>query len=162
VLAFVGGRETVGPSAGEDGPTAFVAFVGRDRRFWTDWFNPRGFRHCCPFWFDPELERWVVLDSTHGGVSLITLRPDEFDRWLVVLQRSGARFLAIPRRRSPAFFFRLGLWCVPFTAHAIGARSRAWRPIGLWRDLLRQGATPAFQGFRRAEDQGPAGSAGKP
>lgn len=148
----------------EDGPAAFVAFLGRRRTWWTDWFNPPGFRHCLPFWFDPEIERWVVLDSTHGGVSVIHLAPLEFDRWVLLLQRAGARFLRVPRRRSPAFFGRLGLWCVPFTAHVVGSASRAWRPIGLWRDLVRHGAVPAFAPLEAADDQdqGPACPPGEP
>jgi hypothetical protein len=124
---------------------AFVAFIGRQRReFWTDLLNPKGFRHCHPFWYDPMAERWIIMDGTQGNITVDALTPAQFDHWLDVMQRAGAVFLGVRKKISPIFLTRLGLWCVPLTAHAIGSRSRAFRPIGLFRDLMRDGAVRAF------------------
>lgn len=41
---------------------------------------------------------------------------------------------------------RLGFWCAPAVAHLLGIRSCALVPIQLYRDLLRRGATPAYEG----------------
>ena len=124
---------------------AFIAFVGRHRRdFWTDLLNPVGFRHCHPFWYDPICERWIITDCTQGNITVDALTPAQFDHWLLIMQRAGAVFLGVKRQVSPHFLTRLGIWCVPFTAHAVGSSSRAFRPIGLFRDLVREGAVPAF------------------
>ena len=130
-------------------PNMFVLFLGRKRRYWTDWLCSENFRHCAPFWFDAHIQRWVIMDSVPLGIHYAHLSPEEFDEWLVLVKRAGARILRTNKRNSPHFFSRLGLWCVPFTAHVIGSRSSAWRPEGLWRDLLKEGAVPAFDNQRQ-------------
>ncbi len=145
--------------------SAYVMFLGRQRSYWTDWFNPQGYRHCFPFWFDGDADHWVIAENNHDRLNVILLKPHEFDHWLLVMQRAGCSCLQVERKSSPHFFFRLGLWCVPFTAHAVGSRSRAFRPIALWRDLVRDGARPAFVGRPkdfRDNDEVTKGPARKP
>lgn len=125
-------------------PHAYVGFMGYKRKHWPDYLNPKGFFHCFPFWYDADVGLWIVSETYLGGISIKTMTPEKFDKWLIILQKAGAKILQVDKKPSPHFFFRLGLWCVPYTAHAVGSKSRAWRPITLWRNLLRDGAIPAF------------------
>lgn len=119
---------------------AYALFVGGERRGWWDWFTDPGCRHVSAMWFDGLLERWIVLDYVSHGVTVQALLPDEYSNWLIdQLSLESATLIKVDRRVSRSLAGRPGLWCVPLTAHAVGSRSRAWRPRALMRDLLREG-----------------------
>jgi len=131
----------VGPS-----PTWFVLFSGEDRRtHLIDYISPKDFLHCCAFFFDPQGERWCVYDVNRGGVAIAAMPPEVFDVWIMRMkQERGGRVLKVDwksRRRPP---IQIGMWCVVAVRYAIGCRSLALRPIGLWRDLLKEGAQEVF------------------
>ncbi|TXH12884.1 MAG: hypothetical protein E6R03_12155 [Hyphomicrobiaceae bacterium] len=127
-------------------PAYFVMFTGVKRReHMIDWISPLAFQHCFAFFYDPSAERWMLYEVNRGGAGILALKGDEFDRWLTFMRWQGGRVLRIdtppPRNRPP---FQLGMWCVVAVRHMVGIRSRAIRPIGLWRDLLKAGASEVF------------------
>jgi hypothetical protein len=124
----------------------FVAFYGKGyRQHWWDWILPMDRQHVMAFGYSAHAERWLVYDVTAGQTFIRALTKEAFVSWLrilpahrkILLVESGV-FEAPPR-------WRFGFWCVPAVAHLIGVRSRALRPAAFYRDLLRLGATPAFE-----------------
>lgn len=148
------------------GANAFVLFQGTDRTAWWDVFTRPGYRHVAAFWFDGASGRWVVLEYQSARLVVMVLEPEAFDSWLLDRQvNHGARVLRVRAREWSSKWGRLGLWCVPVTAHLVGSRSRAFTPAGLWRDLVREGAVPAFDGRQEpvsAHDESPEAPAGGP
>lgn len=133
--------DPIGPA-----PTWYVLFVGEEKRsHWVDWVSPRAFQHVCTFCFDARAARWIVYDVNRGGTAVNALAPDEFDAWIWYMRkRKGARVLEVNRRPARRLPVQIGMWCVVAVRYAIGSRSLALRPVGLWRDLLAEGAQEVF------------------
>lgn len=120
-------------------------FCGEDKRtHLIDYISPKAFLHCCAFFFDADSERWCVYDVNRGGVAIVALKPEEFDVWITFMRRRGARVLKASWKPGIRLPLQIGMWCVVAVRYAIGSRSLALRPIGLWRDLLREGAEEVF------------------
>ena len=126
-------------------PRWYVMFSGEQKhKHLIDWISPKAFLHCCAFFYDPRGERWIVYDVNRGGVALVALTTDEFDVWMTYMRRQGARVLMIDWKQTHRLPLQIGMWCVVAVRYAIGSKSLAIRPIGLWRDLLREGAVEVF------------------
>lgn len=125
----------------------FAAFLPRERSCWWDWLSPRDFRHVHCFGFAAAAGVWLHYSVGRGRTELAALRPEAFDLYIIGLRNEGARILRYEPAGRPGRRLRVGFWCTPAAAHLMGARSSALRPVGLYRDLLRQGAKPAFEGL---------------
>lgn len=122
----------------------YVAFFGATRDHWWDRLSPPGFEHVLAFAYAAHAERWVVYDVGRDRTVIRTLTADAFTRWIAGLPagRTIVHFEAGDAPAPPAN--RVGFWCSIAVAHLVGVRSRALRPVALYRDLLAQGARPAF------------------
>lgn len=127
-------------------PRWFVMFTGEGKRkHWVDWLSPLGFQHVLAFAYDAGGQRWIVYDVHRIGTVITALPSNQFDIWLPTMLRGGAKVLAVDVRSRPRVWWRFGFACVGAVRHLVGASSRAWRPIGLWRDLRRAGAEECFR-----------------
>ncbi len=123
----------------------YVAFFdGPARYWWTPLCRP-GFRHVCAFAYDAEHAVWLLYDVTMTRTHIRAQSSEQMDAWCARLpaNRTIVRFASPPEPEPPAF--RLGFWCAPAVAHLVGVASRALRPEALYRDLVAQGALPAFE-----------------
>lgn len=123
----------------------FVAFLGAPVGHWADVLSPGWCRHVLAFGYCPRAAAWVWVDPANPA-PLVAAAPaaDAFYATLAELVAAGARVLRVESR--PARGRPLLLTCVSVVAWLVGARSRALRPVGLYRDLLAAGAVPAFCG----------------
>lgn len=133
-VAFNGGHELTGEGLR----------IESRRRHFVDWLSPRGFWHVYAFAYDAAAKRWLVYEVNRGGTAIVALTSDQFDNYVGYIRAGGARVLAVDVRMRPRAWLQIGMWCVVAMRHLLGARSRALRPIGLWRDLKRAGAQEAF------------------
>lgn len=125
----------------------YVMFMGQERETLLDYFSPPGFRHVLAFWFDSRIDGWVIYNVCGDRTAINVLYGQTFDRWLLIRRRAGSRILAVPAGvENPRRILFSPYHCVTAVAHAVGTKSRALRPIALWRDLLREGANEAFIG----------------
>jgi hypothetical protein len=125
----------------------YVGFLdGSDARkkMLVDYLSPKGFRHVCAFGFDARVECWLVYDVSLKGTVIFALKPPEFDSWLTTMRRGGMRVLSVAPKPARKFWMNAGFYCVTAIKHLTGVGGWALRPIGLWRALLRAGATEAF------------------
>lgn len=124
----------------------YVAFYGKGRReLWWDWLCPLDFQHVLAFGYVAHADRWLVYDVTQARTFVRALTPQVISAWIESLPEHR-KILLFEGGDAPARpFWRTGFWCVPAVAHLIGAPSRALRPRALFRDLVRLGATPAFE-----------------
>lgn len=133
----------------DDPPSGFpsawyVAFFGTSRRHWWDWMSPPGFYHVLAFAYAAHAERWVIYDVARDRTIIRALTADAFLLWIAGLP-TGRRIVLFEAGDAPARpAMRLGFWCSTAVAHLVGVRTRALRPAALYRDLLAQGARPAF------------------
>lgn len=124
----------------------FVAIYGKGYRdHWWDWLLPLHSQHVLAFGYSVHAERWLVYDVTKGRTWVRAYTPEVFPDWLAALPDNRRIVKIEPVSESTPPAWRFGFWCVPAVAHLIGVRSRALRPAAFYRDLLRLGATPAFE-----------------
>jgi hypothetical protein len=123
----------------------YVAFYNDARRHWWSWMCRDGFRHVAAFAYDAEAAVWLVYDVTLSRTVIRALSSSQMDAWVDALPANHriVRFEAAAQPRPPGL--RVGFWCAPAVAHVVGVASRALRPEALYRDLLAQGARPAFE-----------------
>ena len=127
-----------------------VAFYGRAPWYWR-WLVGNGFRHCSAFGYAAFPGVWVFVEP--GLCGLRVQFADQVNAWrrIELLVRAKAVILAGPRLDPRARhvgpvrgIFRFAPWCVAVVVSVIGSGSRALRPFGLFRDLLRDGWTYVF------------------
>lgn len=123
----------------------YVAFFNDERRHWWSPLCRDGFRHVAAFGVDAEAGVWLLYDVTLNRTILRALSAERLHAWVDALP-ANARILHFETPRDPVGTdLRVGFWCAPAIAHLVGVRSRALRPEALYRDLLAQGARPAFE-----------------
>ena len=119
----------------------YIAFYGGPRHWWT-WLTHPEFRHVVAFAYAAHAERWLVYDVGQHRTLIRAFTTDVFKRWIAGLPAERKIVLFESDRKAPPM--RIGFWCTTAVAHLVGCRSRALRPQALYRDLLAQGARPAF------------------
>lgn len=126
-------------------PNWFVAFYNVGQRYWWSRLCRDGFRHVAAFGYCAEQAAWLLYDVTTCRTLIRILTPSQMDAWVAALpdNRTVLEYQPTEEPAEPAF--RLGFWCTPAVAHLVGARSRALRPEAFYRDLIAQGARPAFE-----------------
>lgn len=148
-----------------------VAFVDdpRSPRRWWDVLCRSGFRHVQAWGWDADAGVWVVYSVFTDSTMVDALPPgdlaDSVIGGICAVSSAVLRFEP-PARPEQGRMLRLGFWCVPAVAHLLGIRTGALVPHQLYRDLLRRGATPAYEGclggiIERTEDR-PGGRGGQP
>jgi hypothetical protein len=134
----------------------YVCFMGAERRHWWDCLSPPGFYHVLAFAYAARAERWLIYDVGQDRSIIRALPAADFDRWISALP-PGRTIVHFEAGDAPARpFHRAGFWCATAVAHLVGARTRALRPHALYRDLLAQGARPAFQEPEIAQPESPS------
>ena len=123
----------------------YVAFFNDERRYWWSALCRDGFRHVAAFAYDAEAAVWLLYDVTLNRTILRALSSPQMDGWVDALPANAriVHFETADEPQPPGV--RIGFWCAPAIAHLVGVRSRALRPEALYRDLLAQGARPAFE-----------------
>jgi len=136
----------------------YVGFHGPVTPRVVDRLSPPGWQHCLCFGFHAQSNRWLVYDVTERRTLIFALSPADFPTWLAAMKiNRGLRVLRVePQDNGPTLWTRFGLYCVTAVKHIVGSRSRALRPIDLWRDLLAAGAVEAFTGQTHAEEEADA------
>lgn len=124
----------------------FVGFMDDGtRQHWLDRVSPRGFQHVFAFTFDPKSDRWIIYETSRSGVNFAALTRERFDDFILYSKdHAMLRVLRVPTRVRIRGWLQVGTWCVVAIKHLVGSSSRAWRPIALWRDLLKEGAVEVF------------------
>lgn len=126
-------------------PNWFVAFYNDDQRYWWSGLCRDGFRHVAAFGYCADQAVWLLYDVAMTRTLIRALTPGQMDAWVERLP-ANRRILAYQPQVEPrAPGLRVGFWCTPAVIHLVGARSRALRPEAFYRDLLAQGARPAFE-----------------
>jgi hypothetical protein len=144
--------ETLGGHA----PTVwYVVFLGRPVQRWFDHMSPEWCRHVFAFGYVPALDVWVVINPIEARHELSILPDETAETWLTELYMQPVRILKVRQEEGHWLNARVGNWCTTTIARLVGIRSRAWRPIGLYRDLLKAGAVPAFEDSDVDQDQSP-------
>ena len=126
-------------------PRWFVAFYDGDRQYWWSGLCREGFRHVVAFGYCADQAVWLLYDVTTARTLIRALAPSEMDAWVEALPGHRRIVAFEPDGEPDDPGVRLGFWCTPAVAHLVGARSRALRPEAFYRDLLAQGARPAFE-----------------
>lgn len=122
----------------------YVAFFNGPQRYWWSPLCREGFRHVAAFAYDAEQAVWLLYDVTLERTHIRALSSEQMDAWVDNLPAHRRIVYFEPKAVKPPAV-RIGFWCAPAVAHAVGAASRALRPEALYRDLLAQGARPAFE-----------------
>lgn len=141
-------------------PAIWHVVFNRDiREFSFDWMNPCGFRHVFCFGYCPIAKTWVVYDASLNGVDLKVIPAGDamagFYQKLLEAKSTIVRVRAA--ERSPAWRHRVFFTCVTGVKQIIRSPSGALRPIGLFRDLLREGAQIVFWRGEAYESEAPEG-----
>lgn len=123
----------------------YVAFFNGPERHWWSFMCRDGFRHVAAFGYDAEAGFWLLYDVTLNRTVLRALPSDRMDAWVDHLPANARIVHFEPPSAPEPPAVRIGFWCAPAIAHLVGVRSRALRPEALYRDLLAQGARPAFE-----------------
>jgi hypothetical protein len=128
----------------------FVGFVGdypNRKRCWFDIFTTPAFRHVCAIGYDPVHKVWIIYEPgvSNTDIRLFHPRDEELNRLITFISIYG-KWVKFKPSAHPVPFGRWRHYCVPAIAHLLGIRSSALTPRGLYGDLIKQGAEPAFEG----------------
>ena len=104
-----------------------------------------GFRHCLAFSYDAVGERWVIVDPLFDGAFIRALPSSEVDAFIAHYRIRGT-ILRCRVKRTQIKRPRLLLTCVSVITNLLGVATCAVTPYQLYRYLVRNGATPAFEG----------------
>lgn len=135
---------TIEPTAGGFPGAWYAAFYNGERRHWWWPLCRDGFRHVSVFGYCPEHAIWLLYDVALARTYVRALSSEQMDAWVDALP-SHRRIVNFEAADPDARPLRLGFWCTTAAAHLLGVRSRALRPEALYRDLIAQGARPAFE-----------------
>lgn len=119
-------------------------YEGRGRH-WYDIFTKPGFRHVLALGYDPDLSAYVLYDPTHAGTTITILSADDraVDLLILHVKETGC-WLKVNPGGNRFLFGQWRFYCVPAIKHLVGLKSCALSPHGLYRDLVKAGAVPAF------------------
>lgn len=121
-----------------------VCFCKKTATHWLDRFLMPGFRHVFLLGFVGAADVWLLYDVGRD-ISTVAVVSRERARELFAVALSDGAVLryepAAPARRG-GLLGRLGFWCAPAVAHALGLRCVAITPRGLHDYLLKIGASP--------------------
>jgi hypothetical protein len=119
-----------------------VAFVGRRAETWFDIFSPEWARHVLAFGYVPECNCWVICNPALRRTEVSVVPDEAIVEWLTDLFMMPVEILEYRPEPGSPYSARLGNWCTTTIIRVLGIRSRALRPVALYRDLVRNGATP--------------------
>lgn len=127
----------------------YVGFIGDHEgrgRHWFDLFTDKDFRHVLAIGYDPMNKVWVYYDPTLLATIIDVYHPDnEALNGLISFVSRNGRWLKVKPKIKVCSFGRWRHYCVPAIKHLLGSSSSALTPRGLYRDLIREGAQPAFE-----------------
>lgn len=134
-----------------------VAFTRQKCEFFFDRLSPPGFRHVFCFGYCPHAESWVVYDASLNGVDLKLIPHGEpMAKFYQEMLASGATILRVRSgEKTPAWRHRFFFTCVTGVKQIVRSNSGALRPLGLLRDLIREGADIVFWRGQPYEAQTP-------
>lgn len=132
-----------------------VFFADGERFAWWDIWTRPGFRHVLAVGYDAEAERWVIFDPRATGTAILLLDQGEAGAKLAELIEASAGHVLRFAPQARRMFQPVAGGCVGAVSALLGVRG-ALSPSGLHRQLLRMGATAAFEdlprhGFHEAE-----------
>lgn len=123
-----------------------VCFMGLERKFWWDRFQPPGFRHVFLLGYVAEYRVWICYDVLFFKTEITLLSPQAAGFLLNLAHDQGAVLnWPAPVAGSGSWRLRLGMWCVPAVCHLLGLGCVAVTPKGLHDYLTRHGATPLVE-----------------
>lgn len=121
-----------------------IAFMSSNTRSWWHMFSPAWCRHVAAFGYVPASDCWIVIDPAAQRTVVYGIPDVEFTAFIEELQARCAVIVRIKARNAAAGAHRFGNWCSTTVARLTGVSGGAWRPLALYRSLLRNGATRVF------------------
>lgn len=118
-----------------------VVFMENPERHWWDIFTTTGFRHVCAFGYATDHDLWVIVNPTHGLMSISVLNDQGFDAWRLAAHPYVTTILNIPVGLATTHRNRIGHTCVAAIKQLLGLPSGAFTPFGLYRHMLASNAT---------------------
>lgn len=133
----------------------FLAFFP-DARHWALRFIPGRFKHVAMFARVPPMKAWVWVEYTLFGFHVHLFPDTEAGRDQVFTLADGAGLICVKVQDMPAPRLRMGVTCVSLAKQALGLRSGAVSPTGLWRMLVSHPeARIIHDGIHEAQEAGP-------
>lgn len=121
-----------------------VAFMPTNSRNWWRFLSPTWCRHVLAFGYVPATDCWIVIENGEQRMIVLAIPDKQFATWLDHLRKRQPRILRIYAKDAKSGAHRFGNWCSTTVGRLTGVRGGAWRPIALYRSLLRDGAKPVF------------------
>ena len=100
------------------------------------------FKHVSAFAYVHGFKVWIFVDSCWGGLHLMHVPPVNSPSVVRAYLDSGCEILTLQRQTSHmGIETRLGFTCVTAVKHLLGLASVALTPDGLYKAMIRNGAT---------------------
>ncbi len=122
-----------------------IVFVPGPRSSWYDWLSPSWCRHVMAYGYAYKVGAWVIVNPTEKFTMVDVLPEKQFERWRDRLLEQDPTVVRAPVVNETTISGRFGLFCTAAVKHLIGLRSRALRPVALYRDLIASGATKVIE-----------------
>lgn len=138
-----------------------VAFMPTNSRNWWRMLSPAWCRHVLAFGYVPATDAWVVVENAEARMIVVSIPDACFADWLEQLRRRASVILRYHARDARGGQHRFGNWCSTTVGRLTGVPGGAWRPLALYRSLIRSGAKPVFgTSLHVVQGQGPQGRPG--
>lgn len=121
-----------------------IAFIASDSRNWWRWLSPRWCRHVIAFGYVPATDSWVIIENGEERMAVLAIPDSAFAIWLDAFKQRDPVILRHTARNGTKHSHRFGNWCSTTVGRLTGVPGGAWRPLTLYRSLIRDGAKPVF------------------
>lgn len=119
-----------------------ICFRRTSEVWWVNWLAGGRFKHVSAFGYVAAVDHWVFLDWRFACIDILIARGEAAKQLMHHYTKNADLLGMAANPDGAAHGFRFGTYCVPAVKHLLGLRSRAVRPDGLYRDCIRNGATP--------------------
>jgi hypothetical protein len=120
------------------------------------------FQHVSAFGYAGRAKVWVRIEYSWRRIEVSVCGREDEAGVLNAWSTGGPVLRVAVGRTGRPLWGRIGLWCVPLTAHLLGVRTCALRPDRLWSVLLAQGAERVDSQEADDEDGRPRPGPGDP
>ena len=109
---------------------------------WARIWTRKGFRHVMAVAYDPHYDNWLLVEPQPGQCLIRVVEGTDIEKYIAFCKKHG-QALAWTERHRPTNGYSIRT-CVAMMKDIIGFNARCITPYGMYRQMIKAGAKPAW------------------